>query len=121
MKPLLLANENVPLPSVEVLRTAGYDVLAIAEAHRGISDQEVLNLAVAQNRWVVTFDRDYGDLIFARKSAPPPALFLLRLRSYRPEDPGYLLIDLLQAPEQLAEQFVVIQEDSIRRRPMPAD
>jgi hypothetical protein len=45
MRPRLLANENVPLPSVTLLRDAGFDVLAIAETSPGLSDRAVLDLA----------------------------------------------------------------------------
>lgn len=119
MKPSLLANDNFPMPSVAVLREAGFDVLAIADAHRRMTDVDVLSIAVAENRWIVTFDRDYGELIFARHSPAPPALILLRLRSYRPDDPGRMLVDLLRDASDLAGQFVVVQEDSLRKRPLP--
>jgi hypothetical protein len=45
MKPRLLANENVPAPSVTLLRNAQFNVLAIAESHPGLSDRSVLDLA----------------------------------------------------------------------------
>lgn len=119
MRPLLLANENTPLPSVAVLRDAGYDVRVIAELHQRMSDEEVLSLAVNDKRWIVTFDRDYGELIYARDLAPPPALLLFRLRSYRPEDPGHILLDLLKDASRLAGQFVVVEDDRLRLRPLP--
>jgi predicted nuclease of predicted toxin-antitoxin system len=78
----LLANENFPVPSVVALRDAGHDVLAIAETQRGMTDREVLSLAVSEGRCLATFDRDYGDLIFAKGLPSPPALVLFRLRSY---------------------------------------
>lgn len=119
MKPLLLANENFPQPSIILLREAGYDVLAIAESHKSVSDREVLSIAVTQVRWVMTFDRDYGDLIFSRNFPTPPALIYLRLHSYRPEEPGRLLIDLLRESADFAGQFVVVQDDALRKRPLP--
>jgi len=119
MKPHLLANENFPMPSVAVLREAEYDVLAITETHRSMSDLDVLSVAVSENRWIVTFDRDYGELIFAKNLPSPPALLYIRLRSYRPEEPGQMLIDLLREASSLGGQFVVIQEDSLRKRPLP--
>ncbi len=119
MKPCLLANENFPIPSVTVLREAGYDVLAAAENHQKKTDEEILSIAVAESRWIVTFDRDYGNLIFAKNLPAPPALLFLRLRSYRPEDPGHLVVDLLRDASNLNGQFVVIQEDSLRKRPLP--
>ena len=38
----LLANENVPLAAVRVLREAGWDVVAVSECAPSISDVEVL-------------------------------------------------------------------------------
>ena len=119
MKPMLLANENFPQPSVILLRDAGYDVLAIAESHKSVKDREVLSIAVTEERWIVTFDRDYGDLIFSQSFPTPPALIYLRLQSYRPEEPGHLLVDLLREPSNLAGQFVVVQDESLRKRPLP--
>lgn len=82
MKPRLLANENFPAPSIRLLRDGGYDVAAVAEGRGGLLDADVLGLAVEEKRWVLTFDRDYGELIFARGFAAPPAVVLFRLRSY---------------------------------------
>jgi predicted nuclease of predicted toxin-antitoxin system len=84
-----------------------------------VKDREVLSIAVAQERWIVTFDRDYGELIFSQSFPTPPALIYLRLHSYRPELPGRLLVDLLREPSNLAGQFVVIQDENLRKRPLP--
>ncbi len=72
-----LANENFPLPSVHRLRGAGHEVAAIASEEPGLPDERVLERAVAKSRVILTFDRDYGRLIFdlglARRTrrAPP--------------------------------------------------
>ena len=71
MKPRLLANENFPTPSIRLLRDRGYNVAAVAEGHGGLADPDVLALAVTERRWIVTFDRDYGELIFARGLSAP--------------------------------------------------
>lgn len=84
----LLANENFPAPSVAHLRERGHDVLAIAEVARSLSDVEVLALAVGEQRSVLTFDRDYGELVFSRHLPVPPAIFYLRLPSYRRQSPA---------------------------------
>jgi predicted nuclease of predicted toxin-antitoxin system len=57
-----LANENFPLPSVRLLRQAGYDVASITEDSPGIEDSEVLTRAANEQQVVITFDRDYGEL-----------------------------------------------------------
>lgn len=56
----LYANENFPLPAVEVLRHLGHDVLTTAESGRGgqaVTDAEVLSFAIAEQRIVLTFNR----------------------------------------------------------------
>ncbi len=74
MTPRLLANENFPRPALLALRQAGADVEAVAELMPGATDTQVLLHAAAGARWVLTFDRDYGELVFARTVPPPPAL-----------------------------------------------
>ena len=106
MKPRLLANENFPAPSVAVLRQKGYDVFSVAENGKGLRDREVLSFAVSEQRWVLTFDRDYGELIYAGNVPTPPVVLYLRLASYRPEEPGRRITELLEEPSVLAGQFV---------------
>jgi len=119
MKPRLLANENFPAPSVRYLRDGGYDVAAVFEGRERVSDREVLALAKAEQRWIVTFDRDYGDLIFARSLAAPPAVILFRMRSYRPDTPGRLVAGLLESDSGLEGHFIVVDEARLRKRPLP--
>ena len=67
MTPRLVVNENFPAPSTQVLRSAGLDVLSIGEAHQGMDDCDVLALARAQGRWLLTFDTVYTELVFHRR------------------------------------------------------
>ncbi len=118
MKVRWLANENIPAPSVAVLRASGHDVLFIAESHPGVDDTTVLALAREEGRWLVTFDRDYGELLFARNYAPPPAVILLRVKSYRPDEPAAWLEQLLLDQESLLGKFTVFTGDTLRTRPL---
>ncbi len=55
------ADEQFPLPVVELLRTFGHDVLTVQEAgnaDQGISDEEVLAFAISQKRSILTINRD---------------------------------------------------------------
>jgi len=119
MKPRLLANENFPAPSVRYLREGGYDLASVAEGRGGLDDREVLALAEAEQRWIITFDRDYGYLIFARGLAAPPAVILFKMRSYRPDGPGRLVAGLLESGSELEGHFVVVDEAGLRKRPLP--
>jgi predicted nuclease of predicted toxin-antitoxin system len=50
---------------VRTLRGENYDVLSIAEQFPSFSDNEVLQLAIKENRILITEDKDFGEWIFA--------------------------------------------------------
>jgi predicted nuclease of predicted toxin-antitoxin system len=61
-----LADENIDPEVVRYLRSVGLDLATFGE--KGVSgapDSEVLRLAVAENRIVLTHDRDFGRLALA--------------------------------------------------------
>ena len=60
----LLLDENFPVPAAHRLGEAGLNVLAIRETGPAWPEEVVLALAVAEQRRIVTFDRNYGDLVF---------------------------------------------------------
>jgi predicted nuclease of predicted toxin-antitoxin system len=115
-----LANENFPLPSVHLLREEGYDVASITEDSPGIEDREVLARAVDEQRVILTFDRDYGELIYRLRLRSPMGVIYLRFRPHTPEEPAIMLLNLLQIEElQFEERFTVVDSSSIRQRPLP--
>jgi predicted nuclease of predicted toxin-antitoxin system len=60
----ILANENLPEVVVEALRHDGHDVPWVRTESPGISDRDVLSRARLDERVVVTFDKDFGELAF---------------------------------------------------------
>jgi predicted nuclease of predicted toxin-antitoxin system len=116
--PLLLVNENFPAPATRALRDAGVDVKSIIEVCAGVTDEVVLAMACTEQRWLVTFDRDYGELLFARQLSPPPALILLREPHYEPAEPAIWLLPLLQDPHEVEGYFCVLNRDGLRKRPL---
>jgi len=119
MKIGLLANENFPVPAIRKLRAAGVDVMAVGEIMPSAGDHEVLALACREGRWIVTFDRDYGELVFKKGLPPPPAILYFRQEPYPPDRPADLALAMLSEP-QLAQGFmVVLSERGVRRRRFP--
>ena len=112
----LLADENIPAKSIDALRAAGYDVLSIRETTPGIADAEVLRLAVAQNLVLVTFDRDYGELIFRQGFEPPPSIVYFRALPASPHEVSATLLSLLSDTDSIFGAMVVISFRGIRRR-----
>lgn len=115
----LLANENFPLPSVRLLRDAGYDVLAIAEGLSGIDDRAVLTLAVSEERVILTFDRDYGELIYRRGLPVPIGILYFRYQPATALEPGKQLLNLLSVEGlKFTGQFTIVGQKQIRQRPL---
>lgn len=117
MKIGLLANENFPLPAIRKLRAAGVDVVAVGEIMPAASDLDVLAFARREGRWIITFDRDYGELVFRNLLPPPPSILYFRQEAYPPDRPADLVLAMLSEP-QLAQGFlVVLSERGVRRKP----
>lgn len=118
MSAKLLLNENFPAPATRRLVDAGMDILAIAASCPGIDDVDVLALSVREQRWLITFDRDYGELIFARRYPAPPAVILLRVESYRPAEPAEWVMALLRNEAEHLGRFTVFDGATNRSRPL---
>lgn len=113
----ILANENIPIASVLCLRKLGYDVKAIAEFDFGIIDSEVMTMAINENRLIITFDRDYGELIFKYNYKPPKGVLYLRMETYEPEEPGQIVHQLLSSDEiSFDNKLTVFDSFSIRQK-----
>ncbi|MBI5214724.1 MAG: DUF5615 family PIN-like protein [Ignavibacteriae bacterium] len=113
----LLANENFPLASVHILEQAGYDIKFIGIECPSVTDEEVLQLAISEERLVITFDRDYGELVFRHGFRPKSGVVYLRFQFFTPEFPGNYLLDLFQLSNLKFENtFTVIDSNSIRQR-----
>lgn len=59
-----IADENIPKESVDILKKQGVDIVSITEFALGLGDTEILDLANKRGRIVITFDKDFGQLIF---------------------------------------------------------
>jgi len=95
------------------------DIEAVAETMPGASDRDILQHAAITNRWLLTFDRDYGELVFLRAVPPPPAIVYLRMGSYSPAWPAQAVLSLLERTEFVTGHFVVVNGRTVRRRPLP--
>jgi predicted nuclease of predicted toxin-antitoxin system len=80
-----LADECVAGPVVDRLREAGHDVTYLAELAPATSDTEAIALAHREDRFLLTEDKDFGELVF-RWKRPVSGLVLLRI------DPGKNLL-----------------------------
>ena len=72
-------------------------------------------MARAEQRWLRSFDGDFGELVFLRGAEPPPAILFFRLHPIVTVD----VLDLaLRALDQVpAGVFAVVTRDGTRMRP----
>lgn len=113
----LLLDENMPRSVGRALADAGHDVAFAADSEPAAEDRQVLALALAQQRILVTFDADFGDLVYQQGFAAPPAIVYLRMH---PIDTAAATEMVLQAlAEPPLDQFVVCTRRGRRRRPLP--
>ncbi len=117
---IFLANENFPVPSIYLLRNAGHEVAAIIEDSSGIEDTEVMARAASEQRIILTFDRDYGELIYRRMLPAPLGIIHLRFEPLNPEEAGHRLLDLFGTGEVTLETYYTVLDDTqIRQRRLP--
>ena len=62
---------------VRSLRADGHDVLAVSEFQHRSVDKEVMELALTENRILLTEDKDFGWLVFAGR-VDSPGVILIR-------------------------------------------
>ena len=79
-----LANENFPFPSIRLLRESNFYVSSICEDRPGITDSEVIQIAIKEQLIILTFDKDYGELIFRSGVINPPAVVFFRYKGLSP-------------------------------------
>ena len=113
-----LLDVNVGSTIARALTLAGHDVVRAAQVDARAEDRDVLALAVAAGRVLVTYDRDFGELVFARQLALPPAVIYIR---YEPEDVGATVARLLPLLDfnLLRGHMTVIDPRRTRSTPFP--
>ena len=74
----ILADENIPMGMIAALRDKGHEVVAIGEVRPQSSDEVVLQMAVADGLVLLSFDADFGRMIFAEGYRAPPGIIYLR-------------------------------------------
>ena len=111
-----LANENFPGTAIEALRAAGNDVVWIGVDAPGCSDPEVLARAARDERILITFDKDFGELANASPLPASCGVILLRIPMPRPDGVGRVLADLIMARDDWTGHFSVIEPGRVRMR-----
>ena len=92
----------------------------IREASPGISDPEVLSRAVQEDRILLTFDKDFGELAFRARLPISSGIILFRIRKPSASYIASVVVQLIDSGGPWAGLFSVVEDTRIRRRPLPA-
>lgn len=92
---------------------------SVKEMMRGASDREVLARAQAEERLVVTFDKDFGELAFRSRLPATSGVILFRLSGPSPEVDNARALAALESGLDWSGNFAVVTDDRIRLRPLP--
>ena len=116
----LLAGENVPHLVVEFICSRGHDAIWVGNEAPGISDQEVLSFATIEKRTLITFDTDFGELVFRLGFDAPFGVILFRLQLDSPSGIAQTVVEILESRVDWTGRFSVVDENRIRTRLLPS-
>ncbi len=111
----LLLDENIGIRVYEELRRRGFNVQSIMLKRRGAEDVEIIGVAKAHSKVIVTMDKDFGYLAISQN---PPGLILLRLRDPRIPNRLRAILRALELGKKLYGYITIVTETVIRRRPL---
>ena len=111
-----LADENIEREFIEALREANFDVLSVRENFTGSADDEILAIAVNEKAVILTYDTDFGELVY-RFSLKSYGVILLRVHGLSlAEKINKTILAINEHETELENAFTVISENSVRIR-----
>jgi predicted nuclease of predicted toxin-antitoxin system len=114
-----LADENFPAATVAALRGRGHDIAWIHADAPGSSDVSVLQRAQTEERILLTFDKDFGELAFRFGLSAASGVVLFRLPTPSPEYVTRFVTGVLESRSDWIGHFVVVEAGNIRLTPLP--
>src|SRR5947209_16739344 len=114
-----LLDESADFPLAGFLQGLGHDVTSIVRDHpQALKDREVLEIAFREARILITYDRDFGELV-VRQRLPHSGIILFRLKNEDLATKQALLVIALNNYTDQLQQLLVITARNIRVRHSP--
>lgn len=111
---IIVADESVDFGIIEALRNKGFDVLSIMETDPSISDSDVLTIAFEKEAFLITEDKDFGELTY-RLQKPNHGILLIRLSGLSTAEKCNIVVNVIKnQADELMESFSVLTYNSLR-------
>lgn len=108
----ILADENISPRILSFLRAKGIDAVDVKEkGWQGSNDRYVLEMAYADERFVLTHDSDFGTLAI-NEGAPCYGIVYIRLKNLTVENVCGVLEKLLKVDIEIAKGSIIVVEDA---------
>jgi predicted nuclease of predicted toxin-antitoxin system len=112
----ILLDENVDIRLKAALVALGHDVTAIVTDYsHSLTDEQVLAIAVSEERLLVTNDRDFGELI-VRSQAKHRGVIYLRLTTVDFASLLARVTFVLTTQHEILNELLIVSDQRIRRR-----
>src|SRR5919109_777407 len=109
-----LADESCDFSVVRALRSADHDVVAIAEISPREEDPSVMERAAGESRILITEDKDFGQLVYARLQRTGGVIFI-RFPARARRSLHVAVVELVRRRgESLIGNFTVLQPGRAR-------
>jgi len=115
----ILADENFPEDAVAALLEAGHDVAWVRTDAPGSSDWQVLARAQAEDRILITFDKDFGELAFRARLPASCGIILFRISAPSSAHIARTAAVALESRTDWAGHLSVVEDDRMRMTPLP--
>ena len=114
-----VADESCAKPVVLALREAGHEVVSIAEVAPGATDEQVLERALNEKRVLITEDRDFGELVYARGRSSA-GVILVRFPNHARRAKAATVIEVVsKLGLRLRDTFTVVEPGRVRMSSRP--
>lgn len=116
-----LAYECCAFAVVRAVRSAGYDVLAVSEFQQRSVDSQLIELAYAEGRILVTEDKDFGWLAFVGQMDNPGVILVRFPATARLSLAASIMRLVTELGPKLTGAFAVLRPGSVRISTTPVE
>lgn len=118
-----LADMGVSMTTVQALRGQGHETIHLREEKLSrLSDADILEKARQENRIIITFDLDFGDLLAAGGHSLP-SVIIFRLHNQAPFSVTPKLVEVVSDRKEdlLSGALIIVEDTRYRMRRLPIE